>query len=135
MAKGKGGGKGGPTDLDRHLGSKLRERRLELGLSQDQVGRSVGVSFQQIQKYERGTNRVSGSRLFALTTLLDINPGELYLGYTSDIVEGAAAGDRLPPATRWSMAINDKVRRLSPDQQKLVLSFVDELIRPSAKSA
>ncbi len=64
-----------PKDIhyvDLHVGQKLRQRRVHMGMDQDGLARRVGVSFQQIQKYERGTNRVSASRLHDLATVLGI---------------------------------------------------------------
>jgi transcriptional regulator with XRE-family HTH domain len=58
--------------VDAHVGACLRLRRAELGMSQAQVGEAIGVSFQQIQKYERGTDRVSASALFELSRVLDV---------------------------------------------------------------
>jgi transcriptional regulator with XRE-family HTH domain len=56
---------------DVHIGRRLRERRVSLGMSQSELAEKLGVSFQQVQKYERGTNRVSASRLFDLSRVLD----------------------------------------------------------------
>ncbi|MEM1306843.1 MAG: helix-turn-helix transcriptional regulator [Pseudomonadota bacterium] len=66
-----------PTDIDlaevdRGVGARLRHRRVELGLSQFQVAEQAGVSFQQIQKYEKGANRIGASRLFALGEALGV---------------------------------------------------------------
>ena len=58
-----------PVDL--HVGSRLRLRRNLIGMSQDQLGRASNITFQQIQKYERGTNRIAASRLFHLAKLLE----------------------------------------------------------------
>jgi transcriptional regulator with XRE-family HTH domain len=58
-----------PTKVDRHIATRLRAARLEAGFSQEEVSAEGGVSFQQIQKYENGTNRISASRLFALAEL------------------------------------------------------------------
>jgi transcriptional regulator with XRE-family HTH domain len=62
--------KGGPNPVDVHVGNRLRMRRLMLGLSQTAVADALGVTFQQVQKYEKGTNRVSASRLQLLAMLL-----------------------------------------------------------------
>src|SRR5262249_37819577 len=62
----------GPDPVDIHVGGRLRQRRNLLGMSQEQLGKASGLTFQQIQKYERGTNRISASRLFQLGRLLDI---------------------------------------------------------------
>lgn len=56
--------------IDLEVSKRLKQRRLELGLTQEQLANAVGVTFQQIQKYERGTNRISSSNLFALARIL-----------------------------------------------------------------
>ncbi len=60
----------GPRPVDVHVGSRIRLRRIELGLSQTELADKVGVSFQQLQKYENGKNRVSASRLYAISQKL-----------------------------------------------------------------
>jgi transcriptional regulator with XRE-family HTH domain len=59
-----------PVDI--HVGSRIRQRRSLLGMSQNTVGTAVGLSFQQIQKYERGSNRIGSSRLFEFAKVLDV---------------------------------------------------------------
>jgi len=74
MAKGggmRGRGAGRPNPVDVHVGGRVRQRRTLLGLSQEKLGEALGLTFQQVQKYERGTNRVSASRLFDLSRVLD----------------------------------------------------------------
>lgn len=58
--------------IDRHVGDQLRSRRLLIGLSQDELASYVGVTFQQIQKYERGANRISAGRLYRFATALEV---------------------------------------------------------------
>ena len=59
---------------DREIGARIRRRRRGLGLTQQDLANSAGVSYQQIQKYERGTNRVSASRLYLISTALRTSP-------------------------------------------------------------
>jgi transcriptional regulator with XRE-family HTH domain len=59
---------------DREIGQRIRLQRMETGLSQTDLGHSVGVTFQQIQKYEKGANRVSGSRITQIATVLNVPP-------------------------------------------------------------
>src|SRR3954447_21658928 len=61
-----------PNEIDAHVGSRLRLRRLLLGISQEKLGGALGLTFQQIQKYERGANRVGASRLYDLSIALDV---------------------------------------------------------------
>ena len=67
--RGRIGGK--PNPIDVHVGSRLRLRRTLLGLSQQKVGDALGLTFQQVQKYERGANRIGASRLWDLSGVLD----------------------------------------------------------------
>ena len=60
-------------DIDVSVGRRLRDRRTLLGLSQSALAQSVGLTFQQIQKYERGANRISASRLYQFSCLLDVD--------------------------------------------------------------
>ena len=66
-----------PHPLDIALGSRVRLRRKELGLSQDQLARAVGITFQQVQKYEHGTNRISFSRLVEICEALECSVSDL----------------------------------------------------------
>jgi len=60
-----------PVDI--HVGKRLRSRRTLLGMSQEELGKSVGVTFQQIQKYERGLNRIGSSRLYEFACILGVS--------------------------------------------------------------
>lgn len=60
-----------PNPIDVHVGSRIRLRRNMLGISQEKLGDSLGITFQQIQKYEKGTNRVGASRLQAIASILN----------------------------------------------------------------
>jgi transcriptional regulator with XRE-family HTH domain len=66
------------SPLDYHLGARLRTRRLLLGITQEQLGEAVGVTFQQVQKYELGLNRISASRLFEFATALGVTIQSFY---------------------------------------------------------
>ena len=72
MSQNKRKTKGSPDEVDIHVGQRLRIRRSLLGMSQEKLAEAVGITFQQIQKYERGTNRVSAGRLFQFSRILDI---------------------------------------------------------------
>ena len=61
-----------PNPIDVHVGSRIRLRRNMLGMSQEKLGESLGITFQQIQKYEKGTNRVGASRLQAISSILGV---------------------------------------------------------------
>ena len=71
------------NDIDLHLGKRLRRRRRLLGLTQQQLAVSVGVRFQQIQKYECGANRISAARLWQLSEALEVPIGYFYDGLSN----------------------------------------------------
>lgn len=78
-----------PVDI--HVGDKLRQRRWMTGLTQQQLGESVGIRFQQIQKYENGTNRVSASRLWDLATALNVPVSFFFEGIDGQPVDNDEA--------------------------------------------
>ncbi len=61
-----------PNPVDVHVGSRVRLRRVLLGMSQEKLGEQLGLTFQQVQKYEKGSNRISASRLFQIGQILDV---------------------------------------------------------------
>jgi transcriptional regulator with XRE-family HTH domain len=82
----------GPSPVDVHVGSRLRLRRTLLGLSQAALGDRVGLTFQQIQKYERGANRVSASRLWEFSNVLDVPVSFFFDDMPGDAGLGMPAG-------------------------------------------
>jgi transcriptional regulator with XRE-family HTH domain len=79
-----------PHEVDIHVGQRLRMRRTLLGLSQGELARQVGLTFQQIQKYERGANRIGASRLAEFAAVLDVPPGWFF----EDMPQGGPAAAR-----------------------------------------
>ena len=61
-----------PNPIDRHVGSRVRMRRMMLGMSQEKLGDALGLTFQQVQKYEKGVNRIGASRLHKLAGVLGV---------------------------------------------------------------
>ena len=76
-----------PNPIDAHVGHQIRQRRATLGISQEQLAGVLGLSFQQVQKYERGVNRVGASRLHDLARALDVP-----IGYFFEDAPGATPG-------------------------------------------
>jgi len=74
-----------PHPVDIHVGRRLRSQRMLKGLSQEKLAESLGITFQQIQKYENGTNRLSASRLFLVSQALDIGLGYFFEGLTGQV--------------------------------------------------
>src|ERR1700723_3163168 len=82
---------GRPSPIDVHVGSRIRLRRTLLGMSQERLGESLGLTFQQVQKYERGVNRVGASRLFDLSRVLDV-PISFFFDDMPDSLSNAYGG-------------------------------------------
>lgn len=72
------------SEVDRLVGDRIRRRRILMGLTQDQLGEALGISYQQIQKYETGANRVSAGRLYLISKSLDVSPGWFFDPIKSD---------------------------------------------------
>ena len=86
--RGRGRGRsptGKPNPIDVHVGSRIRLRRTLLGMSQQKLGEAIGLTFQQVQKYERGTNRVGSSRMFELARVLDVPVSYFFEEMGSDV--------------------------------------------------
>ncbi len=77
--------RGEPNPIDVHVGSRMRLRRRLLGMSQEKLGEAIGLSFQQVQKYEWGSNRISASRLFELARVLDVPVGFFFDEMSDDV--------------------------------------------------
>ena len=81
----------GPNPVDVHVGKRLRLRRTMLGFSQEKLGEAIGLTFQQVQKYERGTNRIGSSRLFDLSRVLDVEVGYFFEDMPRDVANSSPA--------------------------------------------
>ncbi len=72
-----------PNPIDRHVGSRVRMRRVMLGMTQEKLGEALGLTFQQVQKYEKGTNRIGASKLQQISRTLDVPPAFFFEGAPS----------------------------------------------------
>lgn len=88
-----GYGTGRPNPIDVHVGSRVRLRRTLLGMSQEKLGDAIGLTFQQVQKYERGANRIGSSRLFDLSRVLDVPVSFFFDDMPAEIAESAPGSD------------------------------------------
>lgn len=66
--------------IDRKIGHKVRARRLEIGMTQERLAGLLGITFQQVQKYEKGVNRIAASRLWKIAKALDMPPAKFFEG-------------------------------------------------------
>lgn len=79
-----------PNPVDKHVGSRVRMRRMMLGMSQEKLGDALGLTFQQVQKYEKGTNRIGASRLQQISHILQVPISFFFEG--APAVSGRATG-------------------------------------------
>ncbi len=114
-----------PNPIDVHVGGRIRLRRNMLGLSQEKLGEHLGITFQQIQKYEKGTNRVGASRLQAIASILEApvayffedapggSPGEGFAeeNQTSYVVDFLSSSEGLMLNRAFARIDDPKVRR------------------------
>ncbi len=123
------------TDVDEYVGRRTRQRRLELGLSQGQLAKALGITFQQIQKYENGTDRVSAGRLYNMARQLDVTPDYFFEG----VELPAASQPTQEMAVRYDMQVIALVRGFvqisDADTRSNVTSLVNSIAKGEALQA
>ena len=123
----------GPHPVDRHVGRRVCEKRISLGHNQSDLARAIGLTFQQVQKYEKGANRISASKLWDISRFLKVDIGYFF----DDLADGdpgvaeasPPAFDHDFPATRQSIEIARLAPRLSTRRQKLALDLIGSLLK------
>ena len=111
--------------VDVHVGNRLKLRRTMVGMSQDKLGQMVGLTFQQIQKYEKGANRVGASRLYQFATLLDVPPA-----YFFDGLEGQPVTSRDGRQLEAAVPPDSPMTSFSREDVELLRAF--QGLRPQA---
>ena len=101
---------GKPNPVDVHVGSRVRLRRTLLGLSQEKLGEAIGLTFQQVQKYERGANRIGASRLWDLSRVLDV-PVSYFFDEMEDGVASKSPRHVTPDVEEVDLAENDPLTK------------------------
>ena len=130
-----------PTEI--HVGNRVRMRRLMLGLSQTQLGEALGISFQQLQKYEKGTNRISASRLQGISQILQV-PVEFFFEGSSR-ARGQHSAQRGAPSPQFVsdyLATSDGLnltkafmRIPNPELRRSIVDLVEGIAAPKKSSA
>lgn len=105
------------TDVDRYVGSRIRERRVMLGLSQQQMAHLIGVTYQQAHKYERGINRISAGRLFEIARVLRVP-----VSYFFDGLEGNGTEDDLSMRQRMCLELARNFTQIPNERHREALS-------------
>lgn len=114
--------------VDHHVGERIRERRMLLGFTQEQLGEALQISYQQIQKYETGANRVSAGRLFLIAKRLDVDVSYFFAGL--DAIGGAPRSG--PDGANSNRAIIDLVRGFQQIEDEGVRASVIGLVKSLA---
>lgn len=107
-----------PDQIDVYVGGQIRDRRLAEGLNQTQLGKAIGVTFQQVQKYEKGTNRVSASMMHRIAATLGCE--------ISDFFPGGPEETRVTQ-DRTTRLVVEAMANLSADHRKVVLAVAEAL--------
>jgi transcriptional regulator with XRE-family HTH domain len=121
-----------PNPTDKHVGSRVRMRRMMLGMSQEKLGDALGLTFQQVQKYEKGTNRIGASRLQQISDILQVQVSFFFEGAPSAHTSSKSSGMGEAPspayvsdflATSDGLALTKAFMRI--DDSKLRRRIVD----------
>ncbi len=121
------------TPVDAYVGRRLKQRREDLNMSQERLAEMLGISFQQVQKYERGLNRVGASRLFQLCGIMAVDSSFFFDGLSpvpiAGVAEAAPEIDTLSTAALLAAPgalelLADYARLTSPSQRKKVLELI-----------
>ena len=131
--------KSSPDPVDIHVGARVRLRRTLLGMSQEKLGKALGLTFQQVQKYESGANRVSASRLLLIAETLGVPISYFFQGLDSANASHDETGAELTRSTAPMNALSDArvseilalVETLPTEQQMAVLAFLRTLSKTS----
>lgn len=129
------GSKGGevramPRETDIHIGRRLREARLARGLSQGALGEKLGVTFQQVQKYESGANRIGGSRLWDISGILEVPVSHFFEGLQNATTPTESEAAQAP-LTRRSLDLAKEIDAIEDETVKLQIL---RLVRAIAKA-
>lgn len=122
-----------PHPVDLHVGARLRQRRHMVGLSQSDLATALGLTFQQMQKYERGANRISASKLYAAACKLETPVAWFFEGLETGLVDGfeiaddRSAGLQAFLSTRDGLELASLVPRIRPLERRRLVALVSAL--------
>lgn len=117
------------SPVDMHVGTRIRLRRTLMGLSQEKLGELVGLTFQQIQKYEKGANRVGASRLYQFAKVLDVPPSFFFDDMPDEVSGGPIAGLSEPETESYDADPDPMMKRETLELVRAYYKIDDALIR------
>jgi len=124
-----------PNPIDRHVGSRVRMRRMMLSMSQEKLGGALGLTFQQVQKYEKGTNRIGASRLQQISLILQVPVAFFFEGAPAAQAENEGLGEAPSPtyvsdflATSDGLALTKAFMEIKePRLRRRIVDLVEEI--------
>ena len=124
-----------PNPVDKYVGSRVRMRRIMLGMSQEKLGEALGLTFQQIQKYEKGTNRVGASRIQQISEILQVPVSFLFEGGPTGTTNTEGFGEGTSPfyisdflATSEGLALTRAFTRINdPKLRRSIVDLVEQI--------
>ncbi len=105
-------------EVDRYVGARIRERRITLGLTQQEMAKLIGVTYQQAHKYERGINRVSAGRLYDIAQALNVPVGYFFEQFED------AGGREMAPRQRMQLELARNFGKITNQRRQEALSFL-----------
>lgn len=114
-------------DIDMHVGRKIRQLRIELGLTQQQLAGMIGVTFQQAHKYERGLNRISAGRLFEIARVLGVEMSYFFEGLAAED-EAEAARTVLDGRQRLCLEVSRNFANITNERHQKAVSSLCRLL-------
>ena len=132
-----------PNPVDRHVGGRVRMRRMMLGMSQEKLGEALGLTFQQVQKYEKGTNRIGASRLQQISGILQVPVSFFFDGApTMNVLPDAGKGAPAPGylsdflTTSEGLALTKAFTRIKGSRlRRRIVDLVEEIAGTEAGGA
>jgi transcriptional regulator with XRE-family HTH domain len=124
-----------PQELDEALGVAIRTRRLELKVTQQELGEMVGVAFQTIQRYENGTNRITFARLAQIAKALNTTVADFASALQPDQQPTPVFSEVQMLAIPGAVALLEEYAQLSPERRRLLVAFLREGRQPAAPEA
>ncbi len=130
-----------PNPVDRHVGSRVRMRRMMVSMSQEKLGERLGITFHQVQKYEKGTNRIGASRLHQIASILGVPVSFFYEGAPGgDATATGFADSGNPPflsdflATAEGLALSKAFMKVrDPKLRRRIVDLVEAMVVDSEK--
>ena len=117
----------GPHPVDRYVGRRVADRRISMGFNQSDLGRALGLTFQQVQKYEKGSNRISSSKLWDISQFLDVDVAYFFEGLSETTRSPGTSSDQDYPSTRQTVEMARLAPTLTSRQQRLTLDLMRAL--------